>query len=345
MRKALYAGLSVTLLCTGCAKAPVAWRIQNRMLVPPGTPRPVVLKGAKNCPSSDAIPAQRKGSRTILAVDSDTLGKQPPGWLAAWAANAEESGCVTSGAGPAVAERLLESAPQSLNAGYRLMHADHARSGYVDLGPANRLEVVTPILRKGSGPSALEVTNTTVTGTDQSLVVTAKTSDDLLGVETAWYAVRPEGITPVSAQTRIQGVVATQPGPAKNLFAGLTAGAYRLVYKSDQTSVIQMAASKTALQKASADACDTAGVQCVAVPRFVAVNPYLAVMVNGQEVSIPVGSALRTVIRAAGKRPEEVMATLRITKRYNGKMAPVQFEPTKPDVLDLVMTGNEAVVW
>jgi hypothetical protein len=81
------------------------------------------------------------------------------------------------------------------------------------------------------------------------------------------------------------------------------------------------------------------------VPRFVAVNPYLAVMVNGREVSIPVGSSLRIVIRAAGKRPEEVMATLHITKRYNGKMTPVEFEQNKPDVLDLIMTGNEAVVW
>src|SRR5262249_45916094 len=117
------------LLCAGCANRPIAWRIQGRSLLPPGKPRPIVLKSTTNCPSTEAIPARHKGSHTVLAVNAEALGKQQPGWLAAWAADAETSGCVTQGQGEAVAERVLESTPQSLSAGYWLLHANHARSG------------------------------------------------------------------------------------------------------------------------------------------------------------------------------------------------------------------------
>src|SRR5215831_5813042 len=336
--------LCFLLLCAGCAKSPMAWRIQGRTLLPPGKPRPIVPQSATNCPPTEAIPARHKGSRTILAVNAETLGKQQPGWLAAWAVDAETSGCVVKGQGEAVAEHILESTPQSLSAGYWLLHANHARSGYVDLGPANRLQVITPIRREGSGDTPLEITNSTVTGTDQSLLVTGKAPDDLVGAETAWYAVRRDGIVPLSAQTRIQGVVTERPGPSQNLFVGLGAGAYRLVYKSDQASVIQIAGSRAGLQRAGPDGC-TVDVRCFSVPRFVGVNPHLAVTVNGKDIVVSLGSTLRAVIRAAGKRPEDVLPTLRIAKRYNGKMTPVHFEPASPDVLDLVMTGNEAVVW
>src|SRR5262249_27832904 len=132
---------------------------------------------------------------------------------------------------------------------------------------------------------------------------------------------------PLSAQARIQGVVTERSGPAQNLFAGLGAGAYRLVYKSDQRSVIQTAASRAALHQAGSDGC-TGDVRCLAVPRFVVVDPYLAANGNGKDVPVSVGSTLRAVTRAAGKRPDDVMATLRISKQYNGKMTPVHFEPT-----------------
>src|SRR5262245_4385804 len=125
MPRFLCAPLFVILFVTSCANRPHAWQIRDRMLLPPGKPRPIVLKAAQNCPSTDAIPARRSGSRVILSVNSETLGKQPPGWLAGWAADAEMGGCTKTGEGPALAERLLESAPQNLAAGYRLMHADH----------------------------------------------------------------------------------------------------------------------------------------------------------------------------------------------------------------------------
>jgi hypothetical protein len=77
----------------------------------------------------------------------------------------------------------------------------------------------------------------------------------------------------------------------------------------------------------------------------VAVNPYLAVTVNGSEVRAPVGATLGTVIRTAGGRPEEVLGTLELSKRFEGRMLPVVFERTTPQVLSLVMEGNEAVRW
>jgi hypothetical protein len=63
---------------------------------------------------------------------------------------------------------------------------------------------------------------------------------------------------------------------------------------------------------------------------------------------IPVGAGLRAAIGAAGKRREEMMETLKtltITRPFAGRQVAVQFDRTKPDVLDLVMLGNETVRW
>jgi hypothetical protein len=75
------------------------------------------------------------------------------------------------------------------------------------------------------------------------------------------------------------------------------------------------------------------------------VNPYQAVVVNGAEVRVALGATLQRVIEAAGAKPGQVMATLAITKRFAGRMTPVEFDRTKPDVLGLVMEGNEVVRW
>ena len=54
---------------------------------------------------------------------------------------------------------------------------------------------------------------------------------------------------------------------------------------------------------------------------------------------------VRTVIQTAKARPDAVLPTLAITKQYAGKQAPVEFDRTKPDILGMVLTGNEEIRW
>jgi hypothetical protein len=277
----------------------------------------------------------------VVKVNPEALARQAPGWLASWSARAEESGCVPEGQGLAIAQRVLEQAPLGLGVPYRLLHTDHARSGYVDLGPENRLEVVTPILRDGAAAETALPEVTGATGSGNSLSVTARTSDNFLGVETSWYAVGAGGIVPVRTEARIQGEMQTRTAPARNFFETVGPGHYRLVYKADQTSMILVARSRGELERTNPESCG----KCVVVPRFVAVNPYLAVSVNGREVTVPVGVTLRVAVRAAGKRPEEVMGTLAISKPFAGRQVAVEFDRTKLDVMDVVLLGNEVVRW
>jgi hypothetical protein len=327
-----WAALAIALfLATGCAtRAPFAWRLEGQTIVPPGRARPIAVKTRGECPSGDAIVAHRRGGRVVLEVNRETLSGTRDGWLADWAGRAEQNGCVPAGEGNALAVRVLDTVPLGLARRYQLMHPNHARSGFVDLGPENRLEVITPILREGAVENGGALRQTSVEAAPRGLAVTVESAPDLLGVETAWYQPRAGAIEPL-------GTI-----PRHNLFAGMQARYWWLVYKADQSSVVVAADSWRELEEiTAAGSCQ----KCVGVPRSVAVNPYVAVMVNGSEVRAPVGSTLEGVIRAAGGKPAEVLGTLVVTKRFEGRMLPVVFAHTTPQVLSLVMEGNETVRW
>src|SRR5262249_10306731 len=93
------------------------------------------------------------------------------------------------------------------------------------------------------------------------------------------------------------------------------------------------------------EACAKGPARCIAIPRSVGVNPYLAMKVNGREATVPIGATLRNLVIAARAKPEDVLKTLRLEKPFAGKMTQVQFDHTNPAVLDLVLLGNEIVSW
>ncbi len=213
------------LLLAGCAAPrPSVWRVEGQMLAPPGRPRPILVKSRGPCPPAEAITARRKGGRTRLEVNGEGLARQSPGWLSKWTWQAEESGCIPAGAAADVAERVLDMAPLGLRTRHNLVNPNNVRGGYVDLGPANRLQVITPILRPGTDIDAATSGDTTVTGTPGGLQVEIRTSAAALAVEIVWYAVRQDRIEPLGE-------------PRSNLFDGLRGHFFRLVYKADQSSI------------------------------------------------------------------------------------------------------------
>src|ERR1019366_8255455 len=186
-----------------------------------------------------------------------------------------------------------------------------------------------------------------------SLAVELKSSPpDLIGFETAWYDLRPKtagrGFTIVaaSAETSIKGKVENQPAPDRNYFQPLAdMGFYRLFYKADQSEVLAAAGTRAALP-ADPEACDRPGGQvCLAIPRGVGVNPYLLVSVNGSPVAVGIGSDLRSLFRTLRQNPDKVLPTLEITRSWAGKPVSLEFDRSQPDVLNLVLTGNEQIRW
>jgi hypothetical protein len=349
------------LLLTGCAVRqpfPATWRLAGRTLMPPGVAADLAqrtftapIPGRSRCPESDAITVQPRGSRLTVTVRRDALVKQPRGWLTTWTEQAESQGCIAPGQGAVLAARILESIALPSGADLRLLRED-GMPNYVEIGAGNRLQVISPILRAGANPDAPLFEAGKVAAEGGGLTVELKSSPDLIGVETAWYDLRPKtggsGFTIVasSAETSIRGKVETQPAPARNYFQfAPEMGFSRLFYKADQSEVLAAARTRAALPT-DLETCDRpGGPVCLAIPRGVGVNPYLVVNVNGSPVAVGIGSDLRGLIRTMRQSVDKILPTLAITRLWAGKPVALEFDRSQPDVLSLVLTGNEQIRW
>jgi len=368
---------AATFFMAGCAaKKPLTYRLapQGHVLVPPGVVQPdlsqatltvgVVQWRPACAPDSNAITVlPRKKNKVRLTITRDILLKQPVGWLSQWTTETEAQGCLAPHTGPLLAMRILESLPLDPSAAYRLLHADNIHKGYIDLGPQNELQVVSPVLKEGTDAAVLETTS--VTGSGARLDVGVKASPNLIGYETAWYAFRlkPDGsgstITPLGAERTIAGKKEPEAGPATNWFRfPPQAGYYRMFYKTDPadngiTEIVIGAPTPAGLDRLteamSADnaTCEkSASTMCVVVPRQVAVNPFLHATVNGSDIRLNLGSTVRLAILAGGGFPTPAdVPNLVVLKPYAGKLTPVEFSHASAAIFDVVLLGGESISW
>ena len=375
--------LPILLFClAGCAaRGPQTWRLvpQDRaqVLAPPGVVRTDLAQAEftaeaaswrDSCaPSGTAVRIQNRGRRIRVSVDRVELLRQTAGWLAQWTAGAEQQGCLALGAGMTVAMRILNSVPLDPAAAFRLLHSGNASKGYTDLGAETRLQVVSPIMRQGADPNAPIVQIGSAAGTDASIQVNAQMPEGQYGVETAWYTLQPRAdgngsrIVAVSAERRINNRVEMAAAPLTNYFQFAPGAAfYRLYYKADMadsssvTEIIIAAPSRAELDRrtdrlmADLSLCRQSDPEmCMVIPRRVAVNPSMAVTVNGEEVRLSVGSRVRNAVQAGGgpRQLQDVLPMLSVAKPFNGALRPVEFDRTRPDILDLVLLGGESISW
>jgi hypothetical protein len=370
MSRVFAATVLLSIVTSGCAVRQT-YRLVNqgagRVLIPPGVSRPDVAQrtftadiasGRGSCgPAEGAIAIQSRKGRVRVTVTRGPLLKQPPGWLSTWTAQAEFRGCIAAGEGLKLAARIVESLPLDPRAAWRLLHADDRQTGYVDLGPETRLQIVSPILREGTPPDAPILEASNLTGEGNRLTLALKSTPDLVGFETAWYAIQPKAghigfaITPLSAEKHIQGKVDPAVAPATNyLRFEPQAAYYRLFYKADQGAVVEVvlaAATRAELDRqtrafnSDAALCAQAPSQaCVVIPKRVALNPFLAIMVNGNETMVPVGATVRAAIHLERVPPE-----LKVYKLYAGKPVLVEFDRASSEILGLVLNGGEKISW
>jgi len=363
----------LVLACAGCAvRRPASYRLVARdgkaFLIPPGVASPNVTRRTiavhcayprGRCASAGGPAAiEERGKRLRVTVTRDALTKQPAGWLNAWTAELEAKGCLASGDGTKLAERIAETLPLELNAGFRLLHGSE-----VDVGPHTRLEVVSPVFREGTAPGASALETAGVTGAGSELTVTVRASADLMGFGTAWYGVQPNrthagfSIVPLHAERNIQGKVEPLDGPVKNTFPfPADAAFYRLFYKADQTDFTALAVAarsraeleeRTKLLETGTASCKKLnGELCVAIPKGVAVNAYVAVTVNGKEVTVLWPATVRAAIQAAGEDDNlAVLSRLVIRKNYDGRLTRVEFDRSRQAILGMMLAGGENIAW
>ncbi|HEX4278295.1 MAG TPA: hypothetical protein VHZ74_23230 [Bryobacteraceae bacterium] len=361
MRAALTAAC---LLCIGCAAhKPVStnWRVlgndSSQVLVPPGvakadlaqrTLKTDIAAGKGHCPPGIRV----KGRRVVATVNREQFqNSSADGWLASWAAQAESQGCIAAGQAPKLAARAAEALPLDPQMAFHALYP-------ADVVPPVRLQVVSPILKDEAAPV---FTEQQTAGKGNQLAVTLN-ADNLIGYETALYAVQPKAlgpgytIAPLYADRRIDQTNERHAQPATDYFRfPVNAAFFRLFVKSGQTAYTALAiAAPTRAELASLAAkldagasCETLGADsCIAIPRRVALNAVVPVTINGTEVLVRWGANLAEAMRGAGERqPEAVLATLAIERPYNGRPTRVDFERSSQAILRLPLAGGEVVSW
>lgn len=316
--------------------------------------------GKGPCPAETGpIQIRLSGKRIRVTVDREALIKEPLAWLSDWAIRAESQGCARTGDGERLAHIIVESIPLDSAVASRLLSPAPTRD-YVELGAVNRLQVNSPIMREGVPMGAASPEIARIDGVGNRVVVELKPMPEVIGYETAWYAVEPnEGrpgyhFVPLSADRNIQGSVEHAAGPAANPFQFPPQAAFfRLFYKTDDNgalAIIVCGATREDLdRRMKAVAADFADCQrqsgmCLALPRQLGVNPFMAVDVNGNEVRVGFGSTVGTALYGAGlKSAATALPTLQVTRLFHGVPRTVQFNRDSQEILNLQLIGGERI--
>jgi hypothetical protein len=316
------------------------------------------------CGTSDGGIEFAPGPSIRLTVEPGTLVAHPAGWLQQWADKLEERGCVADGTGLALATRITEMVPLDPVAASNLLR--YPGMMYRDLGPEYRLYSASPILREGAKPGAPLLVSSDPVANGGALTLEVKPTPDLIGVETAWYAIRErtdgEGasIAFLSAQDRIGDQVSKPDKPRVDYLRFSDRAAYYRFFlhtadsRSDHLAIVLAASTKgelreqTKLLETDPGVCAKAAAAglCVEAPFGSALSPALVATVNGAEVAIRDAWTVRGALQAAGvKRAESVLPTLTVRRFYNGRLVPVLFDRSRTDVLDLALSGREDIRW
>ncbi len=366
----LAAGLLLAM--AGCA-GPATYRYANHILIPPGvksaavSQRTVTVPLPASCSASEGgLDMARRGHGVRVTIKTAPLLAHPPGWLANWGTSLEKRGCLRIGDGGVLAARVVEAVPLDPRAVFNLVHPSVLTAGYVDVGPEQRLKVVGPILREGAPPgaSAISSPGAQVAGNDGTLTVTLRTSKDFLGYETAWFGIqalagRPGArIVVLSAEDNVEGKLTHPSKPQLDYFQfPADAAFYRLFYltrisRADHDIAVLAAPTQAELEEltqrfaADPEICATIAGRCILIPRESAVVPHIVVTAAGSEIPVVTGGTVRDALKAAGvTTPSTVLQTLQIQRRYAGRLAPVLFNRSPPEILDLPLAGGEDIRW
>ena len=293
-----------------------------------------------------------------MTVTRDMLLQQPFGWLNEWTADLETQGCIAPGAGPELAEQIAEALPLGIDQAFHLLY-----SNQLDITPQMRIQVLSPILREGVANNNPVPGSAVTSGAGNSITINLKSSPNLLGYETASYAVQVKAggvglsIIPLYADRHVGAETERRFQPAVNYFQfPADAAFYRVFYEAQQTeyaAIILAARTRAELERRAkilgtgTASCDKLNNElCVAVPKQVAINGLVPITVNGGETWVTWGTNIGGAVRAAGRQQEKmVLPKLAVYKLYHGKPVKVEFDHASPAIFNLIVSGGEVISW
>lgn len=342
------------------------------MLVPPGaksanvTARKVKLKDLSRgeCPpTAQGVALRRRKKSLRLQVTQRALHMRPNGWLLGWAGTLERAGCLTPGQGLAAARLVAQALPAGKGREYALLNSQTRSTGRSDLLPWSKLRVTTPIFREGAPADAQVVTDAPgiVEEEPGGLAITLNASEDFLGYELAWYALRPRPDGGVQlefefSETHMGDETTRAETSRQQLELSADARYFRIlvltrISDSDHDTAFLAGATLAELEERTEavefdpSRCERmAG--CVEMDTRVALLPFVVVQVNGKEVLAQPGSTVGQALREAGESDlEGITASLRVSRDYAGRLTPVEAAAGRSELLGLSLLGGEAISW
>jgi hypothetical protein len=351
---------------TGCT-GPSAYRYVGRVLIPPGvrnaeiSERRVSLPVTASCPSeTEAVTLVPDRRAVRVTVKPAELRAQPAGWLEHWAESLAQRGCIAPEDSSVLAAQVAETVPLEPRIALSLLHPPER--DYVDLDAGSRLKAVGPLFREGTNSGALAIESVVSNGGTLS----AKTSVDLVGIETAWYAVEAVGVGPgarivfKSAEDHVGDRVTHPEHPSLDyLHFSPDAKYYRLftitrlsqsnhdtlVLASPSLPILERETRRLEVDPSQCAALASLGA-CVEVPHDAALTKVPVVTANRAALAVEGRGTVRDALLAAGvKQPESVLGTLHIRRRYLRRLTDVEFDRADSSVLDFPLSGGEVLDW
>ena len=258
----------------------------------------------------------------------------------------ESKGCFSATEDQRIRRAVAERFPLPPSIAYRYELGSYDTTGFFELTPDFRLNVVSPIYQDGQ----------------------TKTIEHQLGYEVSYYSFR-SAANDGRVRASLTSVTEFRTGehetpkraPQNSVDFPASPNYFRLVLKTERSSTKQITltfllsspekqqldAGTKQLQAASIDSCRAvalSGVACISFPFDFGVSAELRVRTNGREAFAQLDGI---VLGALGLRDFEadVPTNLRITRLYQGRSIPVTFDPAAKGILRLTVMPGDELTW
>ena len=215
--------------------------------------------------------------------------------------------------------------------------------GYVDLAPGMQLRIERDFFgARSTDYQGTTITNYEISGNDAGIAI------EFLRVEK-----RSAGsTTPVPISSDIELATQFATAPCLRLFLlnlAVSANTKAPAILIGASSKEELNAPTQAIESDPAIACSTlqhSTLTCALFDGSVTVSPMLEVFVNGAPTYIPIGSRLWVVLpHLTDAQQARLMRTLRLRRRFQGKLVDVKFVPDSNTLSQLLLVGGDRISW
>jgi hypothetical protein len=261
-------------------------------------------------------------------------------------AERQSKGCFRQIENDHLRRAIVENLPLPPAIAYFFQLGSYDITGYFDLTPDFRMQVISPIYPSGTQPS----------------------TKTLLGYETANYAFTREGsegqrrLRLASAAETLISLPPVEKQTLRNELAfSKTPGYFRLLFMADETTsgrvtraILLSAPDETKLNRAVArrgsrpdDFCTTlliGEVNCTVFPKNFGVSPELRVRVNQKDAFVAVGGMVQDVLNL--EDPEaSPPPSLKVLRPFRGRLIPIKFDRSSKDILRLILLPGDQLTF